>query len=95
MLDAFEVSVKILVRTNHQQLQGVLIEYAVSKETQEVTHAELVYLHAGQITDFDISDIRLANDGSNCLIKREFLLLVQLFNDALEGPCDKDSHQSN
>ena len=45
----FEVAVKILVRTNHQQLERVFIKNAVGKEAQQVAHAELVYLHASQI----------------------------------------------
>ncbi len=48
-----------------------------------------------QIADFGFTDVRLANKGSNGLIKREFLLLVQFFYDALEGRREKDAHQSN
>ena len=95
MLGAFEVAVEILVRANHQQLERVLIQNAVGKQAQQVAHAELVNLHASQIADFGFTGFRLADNGSNCLVKRGFLLLVQLFNGALEGRCDKDAHQPN
>ena len=95
MLGAFEVAVEILVRTDHQQLQRVLIQDAVGEQAQQVAHAELIDLHAGQITDLGLTDVGLAGDGSHRFVKRGFLLLVQLFNRALEGRGDKDAHQPN
>ena len=79
MLGAFEVAVEILVRTDHQQLQRVLIEDAVGKQAPQGAHAEFVDLLTGQITDFGFTHIGLAGDGSYRFVKRGFLLLVQLF----------------
>jgi len=64
-LSVFEVAVKILLRTNHQQLECVPIQNAVSKKAQQVTHAELVSRYASQIADFGFAGLRLADIGSN------------------------------
>jgi hypothetical protein len=66
------------VRTDHQQLERVLIQNAVGKEAQQLAHAELVDLHASQIADFGFAGFRLADNGSNCLVKRGFFLPMQL-----------------
>ena len=76
---AFEISVKVLVRTDHQQFDGVFVQDAVGEQAQKVTHAKLVSQHASQITHFGLARFGLARDGFYCLVKRRFLLPGQLF----------------
>lgn len=70
MLGALEVAVEVLVRTDHQQLQRVLIQDAVGEQAQQVAHAKLVDLYAGQIAHFGFTHIGLVGDGSHRLVKR-------------------------
>lgn len=93
MPGTFEVTVKILVWTDHQQFHRVLIQDAVGEQAHQGAHAELVDKHAGQITDLVFTHVGLIGDGSHRPVKRCFLLLVQLFGCALEGRGERDAHQ--
>ena len=95
MLGTFEIAVKILVWTDHQQFHRVLIQDAVGEQAHQGAHAELLDMHAGQITDLVFTHAGLIGDGSHRPVKRCFLLLMQLFDGALEGRGDKDAHQPN
>jgi hypothetical protein len=44
--DAFQFSVEILVRTDHQQFKRVLINDSVGEQAKQVANAELVNLNA-------------------------------------------------
>ena len=69
---AFEISVKVLVWTDHQQFDGVFFQDAVGEQAHQVTHAKLVNQHASQITHFGFPRFGLARDGFYRLVKRRF-----------------------
>jgi len=87
-----EVTVEILVWSNHQQLECALIKDSVGQQTKQALHAEFVDTHPSEVADFGCARFRLIGDGSHRFVERGFLLLVQLFDGALERGCDKNTH---
>nr|CUV15842.1 protein of unknown function [Ralstonia solanacearum] len=95
MLNALEIAVEILVRTDHQEFERVLIQDSVGQQAQQIAHAEFVDLYARQVTDFGFSNVGLTGDRADSLVERSLLLTMQLFDCALERGGDEDAHQPN
>ena len=53
-----QVAVKVLMRSDHQQLDSLWVQNAVGEQARLVDHLELVYLHTGQIADLGFANFR-------------------------------------
>ena len=89
IVQTLEVAVKVLMRSDHQQLDSLWVQNAVGEQARLVDHLELVYLHTGQIADLGFANFRGSGDCAHRLIKFRLLLAVQLFDDTLESRGDE------
>jgi hypothetical protein len=70
-LDALEVSIKVLVRTDHQELDVVFVQDPISNQAHLVGHTELVDLDINEVTDLGLANAGIFRDDPPLLLRRD------------------------